>query len=390
MSRQASSSTQELPRIAIIWPAASMHAERAYHAICRLNDRGPRVTLRRFDIPPSGTTGSWLKIVRTWKPHGVLFHTERWDLVRRLRGAVPAARFVATLMAPPDLADTCVVSDIGEIIEHARDHFLSRGVNNVALYCSAGEHAVAGRTAAFRAAVPRGFELVFGRGGTAQGRKVVSDWLGSLPKPVGIVAPEAVAGCFLLCCCTELGIRVPQDVQIIGVDDADECLAQTPHLTSFELPSRRIGEVALETMLRCVRAGPPKPPGVLYVPGCRLVVRGSTGRVRSGKSATAIAIRQMQGNPEKDLTVDRLARLAGVSRTTFYRQFSEASGTTPARHIRQMRLQMACRRLRDSAATVATIAQECGFSSLIYFTQFFRREMGETPGAYRERMRGKG
>jgi LacI family transcriptional regulator len=379
---------KEAPRIAVIWPDADMQTREIYHALCRSNDRGPGVTLQRFALPPPDARRPWLLTLQNWKPQGVLMHTAAWDLLKKIRRALPNVPFVSTLVSPPELANTCVVTDVDELMTQARDYFLSRGLRNIALYCCADGHAVESRTAAFRAAVPNGCELVCNRGDQPGGYKAIHVWIQALPKPVGVVCAELIGACFLLTRCLDLGLRVPQDVQIIGVDDADECLAQTPHLTAFELPGRRIGEVALETMLRLVRKEIPAPPPVIHVSGSRLVARESTGLVRAGRSSTRIAIKHIQQSTSKRLPVARMARLAGVSRTTFYKEFSEATGQSPARHLRQLRLQQACRLLRESTDTVTDIAADCGFRSLIYFTQFFHRVMGETPTAYRRRMSG--
>jgi LacI family transcriptional regulator len=376
------------PRIAVIWPDADMQTREIYHALCRSNDQGPGVTLQRFALPPLDAQRPWLHTLRNWRPQGVLTHTAKWDLLKKVRSALPRVPFVSTLVSPPETADTCVVTDVDELMTQARDYFLSRGLRNIALYCCADGHAIESRTSAFRAAVPNGCELVYNRGDQPGGCKKIHAWIQALPKPVGVVCAELIGACFLLTRCLDLGLRVPQDVQIIGVDDADECLAQTPHLTSFELPGRRIGEVALETMLRLVRKDKPAPPPIIHVSGSRLVVRESTGLVRGGRSSTAVAIKHIQQSTSKRLPVARMARLAGVSRTTFYKEFSEATGQSPARHLRQLRLQQACRLLRESTDTVTSIAKDCGFRSLIYFTQFFHREMGETPTAYRRRMSG--
>jgi LacI family transcriptional regulator len=212
----------------------------------------------------------------------------------------------------------------------------------------------------------------------------VDHWLRALPKPVGVIATESRAAGFLLQCCLDLGLRVPRDVQIIGADGVDDCLACEPHLTSIALPSERIGEVAIETMARLLRKERPAPPPLIPVSGCTLVVRHSTGLVSVGESARTITGKHMQALACRGVPIADLARMSGVGRATFYRHFS-VPGETPSHQMRHLRLQEACRMLRETSATQTAIAAACGYSNAFSFARFFRRETGETPAAYRKR-----
>lgn len=373
------------PRIAVIWENESMPSREAYHALCRFNERGTRAMLQRFGLEPSLTRPRWIQSIRDWRPDGLLVQTEKWDRLKKLRRALPGVPFVSGAIAPPGLVDACVVSDVAEIMEQARNHFISRGVTHLGLYCCAdNEPAIHSRTTAFRKAMTNGFELIYARGDRPGGRKPIYQWLESLPKPVGIVAAEMIGGPFLLGCCKDLGIKVPAEVQIIGVDDVDECLAQIPHLTSIELPSKRMGVALMETLLGLMGKPLPAASSVVYVPGCKLVVRDSTALLRAGKPVANTVSEIIREHGSDDLPVERMARLAGVGRTTFYKEFKKATGKSPASHLREMRLLKACDMLRDTSAPLKDIAKTCGFKSLIYFAQFFRRETGQTPTEYRK------
>jgi LacI family transcriptional regulator len=75
-----------------------------------------------------------------------------------------------------------------------------------------------------------------------------------------------------------LGIRVPQDVRIIGVDDDDFAhLVSTP-LTTIRQPSREIGAAAVRAMVDRIEDRKMPPRDILL--GCTLVVRESCGERR--------------------------------------------------------------------------------------------------------------
>ncbi|RVC55914.1 AraC family transcriptional regulator, partial [Mesorhizobium sp. M2A.F.Ca.ET.046.02.1.1] len=82
---------------------------------------------------------------------------------------------------------------------------------------------------------------------------------------------------------------------------------------------------------------------------------------------------------------------AGATATSpyhFLRIFRHVAGMTPYQFLLRTRLHRAAVRLRNSDATISTIAFDTGFNDLSSFNRRFRREMGEAPRAYRARRVG--
>ncbi|WP_448952514.1 GlxA family transcriptional regulator [Labrys neptuniae] len=88
-----------------------------------------------------------------------------------------------------------------------------------------------------------------------------------------------------------------------------------------------------------------------------------------------------------DLSVDALARRAGMSPRTFARRFRAAVGQTPAVAIEELRLDAARQRLEDSSLSLKAIATTCGFGDLQGLRRAFIRALGITPSDYRQRFR---
>ncbi|MBO4209134.1 helix-turn-helix domain-containing protein [Micromonospora echinofusca] len=80
------------------------------------------------------------------------------------------------------------------------------------------------------------------------------------------------------------------------------------------------------------------------------------------------------------------ARRIGVSVRHLNELVPRATGTTPARLIRQARVLEAKRLLTRTDLTVARIAARLGFTDPAYFCRFFRREVGQSPGEFRHRL----
>ncbi|WP_459642463.1 GlxA family transcriptional regulator [Kineococcus sp. NUM-3379] len=87
----------------------------------------------------------------------------------------------------------------------------------------------------------------------------------------------------------------------------------------------------------------------------------------------------------EDLSIDRLAGQARMSRRSFIRQFARATGTTPARWVLEQRTAEARVLLETTDWTVERVASACGFSSPVTFRQNFSAAFATTPTAYRRR-----
>jgi len=91
----------------------------------------------------------------------------------------------------------------------------------------------------------------------------------------------------------------------------------------------------------------------------------------------------MRAHVGDDITVDDLAAVARVSKFHFIRAFSAATGVTPYRYLRRMRLETAAELLRRTPDAVARIAVRCGYRSSGQFARAFRAEYGVPPQLYR-------
>jgi AraC-like DNA-binding protein len=98
---------------------------------------------------------------------------------------------------------------------------------------------------------------------------------------------------------------------------------------------------------------------------------------------TAAALHAMHEDPARPWTVASLAAHAGLSRAPFARRFSTLVGRPPLSYLTWWRMTVAARLLRDSDATVATVARRVGYTSEFAFATAFRRRHGSAPGRYR-------
>jgi AraC-like DNA-binding protein len=94
-------------------------------------------------------------------------------------------------------------------------------------------------------------------------------------------------------------------------------------------------------------------------------------------------IRTIDRHPAASLTLDALAREAGLSRYHFLRTFERLTGVTPHQYVRRSRLREAAMRLVAESGTILDIALDCGFGDVSSFNRAFRTEFRETPRTWR-------
>ncbi|WP_083741988.1 helix-turn-helix domain-containing protein [Bradyrhizobium mercantei] len=91
----------------------------------------------------------------------------------------------------------------------------------------------------------------------------------------------------------------------------------------------------------------------------------------------------IDANLEGDLSLDRMASIAYLSRYHFARAFRQAVGQPPHRYVAARRLQRARALLTQSDRPLIDIALALGFSSQANFNRAFRQATGMAPGQYR-------
>lgn len=94
--------------------------------------------------------------------------------------------------------------------------------------------------------------------------------------------------------------------------------------------------------------------------------------------------------PQADWSVDRLARLAGLARSSFMEAFDREVGLSPMRYVAERRMRKAEELLITTSEPIAQISWQCGFESPAAFTRAFRRHCGQSPLHFRKQNRQQG
>jgi len=95
----------------------------------------------------------------------------------------------------------------------------------------------------------------------------------------------------------------------------------------------------------------------------------------------------LHGNFQRDVPIEEMARVSGMSARNLIRRFKAATGCLPGAYLQMVRVAAARQMLEDGAASVQRVAMSVGYEDTAFFRRVFKRHSGMTPAAYRERYR---
>jgi len=96
----------------------------------------------------------------------------------------------------------------------------------------------------------------------------------------------------------------------------------------------------------------------------------------------AAAVQYIQDNLDRHISIDELVEEACMSKSSFYRHFSDEFDMSPLEYITRERVVRARELLADSANTVTNVSHALGFSSTSHFIDMFKEHEGVTPKQY--------
>ncbi len=338
----------------------------------------------RGDRPPR-----WL---RSWQGHGIIARIENRHIERAvLEKGLPLVNVSASGLAQEVPS---VISDSKEVANLAFAHLYERGFRHFA-YCGdarfawAAEH---GRHFAM-AAEKQGCACHHFKTSKSDSANMLVEqrrlgvWLKALPKPVGIMACYDIRGQQLLDSCRHLNLRVPDEVGVIGQhDDHLLCELCDPPLSSVIPDPKRAGYQAA-TLLDDMMNGQCVAPGIFPIQPTGVATRRSTDLVAIKDSVISTAIQFIQTNALKGINVSDVLKVTPISRTLLEQRFKEHLKRSPYEMIQDIRFKHAEKLLRESSLSIAEVAERSGYLTAEYFSATFKRRAGQSPSAYRGRMR---
>lgn len=337
-------------------------------------------------------------IPRGWKGDGIISHVGYWkelaDFVRETD--CPRVELTNTR---PDLAIPCVEGDNHAIGAMAARHFLERGYRNFAWFPFTNDSINNERRDGFAETIAtEGFEFTSlpalhelknlkWQGNWAKNLARIAKELAALPKPVAVFCYNDCAAANVLSICQELGIPVPEQVAIAGVDN-DEllCEAVTVPLTSVMHDLEGVGYQGAALLERLMN-GEKAPAKTPRIPPKGIVLRRSTDMQAVENIEVARALSHIRKNyPNANLQVSDVVDATEISRRPLEIAFKREVGRTIHNEIMRHRIEKAKDMLADNNEGVGAIAIASGFGRVNQLHRAFRKHAGETPKKFRKRL----
>ena len=220
----------------------------------------------------------------------------------------------------------------------------------------------------------------------------LSAWLKTLPKPIALFCCNDLRAVQVMKICSDLGLNVPKDVAVLGVDnDILLCTFTKPSLSSVQTDpfsiGRRAAEMLDEQMKSDVRNGKRtvarRGAPCLWAPK-KVVERMSTDAYPFKTPWLGDAVRYIRRNFAKGVTAKDVDAFIGYSHPKINQVFKEELGHTVKKEILRQRTRAACALLRETDRTICEIAMRCGYQRVQYFISSFSEDFKMTPEAWRK------
>lgn len=212
-------------------------------------------------------------------------------------------------------------------------------------------------------------------------------WIAKLGRPVAVMTCNDWQGMQLSEMCRYAGLRVPEDVAIVGVDNDDLiCDLCNPPLSSVAVPGERVGYEAAMLLDRMLQGNKPTE-SVVTLPPIGVVTRRSSDTLAIEDSDVAAAVRFIRLNAHRPMGVEDILEDVHISRRSLERRFRQLLGRSPLEEIRRAHVERAQSLLAGTDLSMPAVAKKSGFVSAERLSVIFRQETTLTPTSYRRQFR---
>ena len=218
-------------------------------------------------------------------------------------------------------------------------------------------------------------------------RNRLREWLRSLPKPIAIMACDDNQGTNLIEACHGLGIKIPSEVSVIGVDnDESLCSLGSTTLSSVQIDIEEGGRETAALVERLV-ADPGAPAEDVVLKPVKIVGRMSSAAFATADQQILKALLFIHRSALKKISVSDVMAEAALSRRLLERRFKSVTGKTLYEYITDQKLRHFAEQLEETDEQVVNIALSMGENDTKSISRRFKQLYGCTPVEWREKRR---
>lgn len=220
-------------------------------------------------------------------------------------------------------------------------------------------------------------------------KNALSAFLKNLTPPCGILAAIDSRAKHVLDACREMGLDIPKQIGVVGVDnDEMTCEWTVPPLTSilpeFEQSGYRLAKLLDSLIDRC-RKGLSDTNRTEFYHVSGIVERSSTLDMSGSLRIVSLARTYMRRNAASNISLADIAAASHCSVRVLQRKFKEATKHSPLAELHRLRIDIACKLLTTTHTHVDEIGHLCGFRSKSNLKRIFSRVTGCSMTDYRKR-----
>lgn len=336
------------------------------------------------------------QLIRFWsriKPEAAIFQCSGRVKPFLSHFPIPTVSFESSLSEYNFKADIRVKVDDKAIAATAADYFLKRGFKCAAYVCAIekGEKNRSRiRAQSFKAAFARHGNIVRVldiTNGHARFGERIDRFLTGLPKPCAVFAYSDREAREVVNHCNALGVSVPKQISVLGVDN-DECLCESGSTAiSSILPDfKASGYDSAEQLARLIECGRPKKAIILTGVKC-IVERESTRNIGAAHRLVDIVRKYIETHYQESFTFAELldaVNTSSVSLRMIEKAFRETKGRSIREELKLHRLNAAASLLCKSNLRIAEIARHTGLRTSTNLYTLFFRQFNMSPSAWRK------
>lgn len=288
-----------------------------------------------------------------------------------------------------------VATDNVALVQQAFEHLMKKGIQQIAFFSlpDASEKRWAterenaylqlAQTHFYAPELYKDYESAIQQRDTSM--RALITWIRSLAPQSGIIAVTDSRARHLLQACALAGVKVPDEVAIIGIDDEDlvNYLSRIS-LTTVVQGARKIGFQAARLLQAQLSSEDETARRRIVVPPVGIKERMSTDVKLTHDPLVRRALSFIRENIHRPLKVIHVINYLGLSRTLIDTKFQKELGCKVHTVILREKLIRCQLLLENKNIPIADIPTLVGFPSLTYFYNFFTRQMNLTPAIYRQ------
>ena len=327
-----------------------------------------------------------------WQGDGIIARVGSPRMAEELAALRLPTVNVSNIVLPRDFFPR-VSTDLTVSAQLAVEHFLDRGFRSFGYFSLVGLSYDSAQREAFVSALQAAGHVcsvysVKPRKGAEPDWNLdlveLSEWLKTLPKPVGILAWNASSSREVVYACQLADLLIPEEVAVLsGSDDDMLCECVHPAISGIMAAAESIGHLAAE-LLHQLMAGKKRKVKSLLVPSQKITARQSTDTLAIQDPALVKALSFIRQNAARPIQVNDVARHAGISRRILELRFMQHLKRSPAMEIRRCHLERAKRLLAETEMPVPDVAEAAGFGSPEYLAYAFKQGTGVSPLQFRK------